>query len=397
MRAALGLLSLAAALLVLGSAQGWGLLHLLAYALLLTVGLAYLWSQGSVRWLYVKPRPRLLRAEVGRSLEERPELENLSWLPRPWLEVIDAGDHPEHNLSQVISLGPRDRKARIVRTPCRQRGKFRLGPIWIASSDPFGLFRRERQVLGETTLIVLPATVPLGESGRLPGELPGGSLQGERVHFTTSNVATIREYQPGDSYNRVHWRSSARQGRLMVKDFERDPFSDVWIVLDLDRQVQVGSGPDSTVEYAVTVAASLGRHYLLGDRAVGVLSQADSLPADRGPRQTLRLLEYLAILQTRREPPLDQLLVAGNQRFSRRDSLIVVTATSDARWVALCRDLTSRGVRSTAVLVQADSFGPGLGSTALLNELGVASIPTYLVRRGDDLAGALAQPVAERL
>jgi uncharacterized protein (DUF58 family) len=394
-RASLGLSALGALLLALGSAQGWDLLHILAYALLLTVGLAYLWSLGSVRALYLRPRPPLLRAEVGRYLEERPELENLNWLPRPWLELIDAGDHPEHNLSQVIALGPRGRRARIVRTLCRQRGLFRLGPLTLASGDPFGLFRREREVQPAGTLIVLPATVPLPGLGRLPGELPGGSLQGERVHFATANVATVRDYQPGDSFGRVHWPSTARLARLMVKEFERDPFSDLWIVLDLDRLVQVGSGPDSTEEYAVTIAASLGCHYLAEDRAVGVVSQSESLLADRGPRQSLRLLEYLAVVRGRREPPLDQLLLANSQRFRRRDNLIVVTPTADPRWVTACRDLAGRGVRASAVLLDGTSFGSAPSAGELLNAVGAGGLPAYLVRRGDDLASALAAPLTD--
>ena len=212
MRTVIGLLLLAALLLGLGSAEGWNLLHALAYSVLLTIGLAYLWTWSSLRAIYVRPRPRLLRSEVGSHLEERAELENLSWLPKPWLEVIDAADHPQHNLSQVISLGPLARRVRVVRTLCRQRGEFTLGPVALAAADPFGLFRRERTVSPVAALIVLPATVELPAFGRLPGELPGGSLQGERVHFTTPNVATIRDYQPGDSYNRVHWRSTARLG-----------------------------------------------------------------------------------------------------------------------------------------------------------------------------------------
>src|SRR6266571_2919749 len=214
MRSVLALLALAALLLMLGSAEGWSLLHSLGYSLLLAIGLCYLWSWCSVRGIYVRQRARVLRSQVGSHFEERAEIENLNWLPRPWLEVLDGSNHPEHNLSQVLSLGPQERRARVLRTLCRQRGEFRLGPVRLAGGDPFGLFREERQVSGPTTLVVLPSTVDLPAFGRLPGELPGGSLQGERVHFTTPNAASIRDYQPGDSYSRLHWPSTARLGRL---------------------------------------------------------------------------------------------------------------------------------------------------------------------------------------
>jgi uncharacterized protein (DUF58 family) len=389
----LGLVALAGLLFVLGSAQGWDMLHTLSYSLLLTILLSYAWSWSSIRGLYVRPRPKLLRSQVGAFLEERAELENQSWLPRPWIEVLDASDHPEHNLSRVLSLGPLERRVRVLRTLCRQRGQFTLGPVWLSGGDPFGLFRRERLVSGPSTLVVFPATVELPGFGQLPGELPGGSLQGERVHFTTANVATVREYQPGDSYNRLHWPTTARLGRLMVKEFERDPFSDLWIVLDFDRTVQAGSGPDSTEEYAVTAAASLARHFLLEDRAVGILTQGQALPVDRGPRQLMRALEFLATARPRHGQALEELLVGEAQRFGRRDNLVVVTAAADARWVSLCRDFAARGVRSSAVLIEASSFGAAASADRLIGELSAAGMPAYVIRQGASLAVCLTRPV----
>jgi uncharacterized protein (DUF58 family) len=383
-------------LLALGSAQGWNLLHTLAYTILLTLLLAFLWAVGSVRRLYLRGRPALIRSQVGALLEERFEIENLSWLPRPWLEVLDATAYPGHNLSQVLCLGPLERRLRTVRTRCRLRGEFTLGPIWLASGDPFGLFRRERLVVQAGRLVVFPATVDLPSFGQLPGDLPGGSLRGERVHFATPNVATVRDYLPGDSFNRVHWRTTARLGKLMVKEFERDPLSDVWLILDLDRLVHAGSGPESTEEYAVTAAASLGRHLLLDDRAVGVLTQGRSLPVDRGPRHLMRLLEFLAVVRPQDRRTLDDLLLAEAQRFGRRDNLIVLTPAGGT-WVSICRDLAARGVRTSAVILDAASFGGASSSAAVLASLQATGLPGYLVSQGADLAASLARPVAGRL
>jgi uncharacterized protein (DUF58 family) len=402
-----GLVLLALTLLGLAAAQGWDLLYALAYGLLMLLGLAWLWSWASVRWIYVRPRPTLLRSQVGNSLEERVDVESLSWLPRPWLELLDAGEHPEHNLSEVLCLGPFGRRARRLRTACRQRGEFRLGPVSLLGSDPFGLFRRERELCPASRLLVLPATVALPSGARLPGELAGGSLQGERVQFTTPNVSSVRDYQPGDSLNRVHWPSTARQQRLVVKEFERDPLSDLWIVLDLDRLIQVGSGPDSTEEYAVTAAASLVSHFLEQERAVGVLTQGTRLPPDRGPAQLLRALEFLAVARpvrpleflalsrTSRPLPLDQMLLAEAQRLGRRDYLVVVSATTDPQWLGVARDLRSRGVSCSAVLVDGRSFGSAPSLEPVVGASLAVGLPTYVLRRGDDLAFALAHPLHE--
>jgi uncharacterized protein (DUF58 family) len=396
MRRLIALLALAALLLGLGAAEGWSLLYTLAYALLFILGVAWLWTWGGLRSVYVRPRPARIRTQVGQLLEDRFEVENTGWLPKPWLEILDGSDYPQHNLSRVLSLGPLDRRAYTVRTRCRQRGAFTLGPTWVATGDPFGLFHRQRQASGACDLVVFPATVELASFGQLPGELPGGPVRGERVHFTTSNVATVREYAPGDSFNRVHWPTTARQGRVMVKEFERDPFSDVWLVLDLDRLIQVGSGADSTEEWAVTIAASLGRYFLLHERALGLLTQGQGLPLDRGPRQLLKLLEFLAVVRPRSRQSLDELLLAQAQRLGRRDTLVIITPSADLHWVTVCRDLAQRGVRSSVALIEPASFGPAPSSARLLTALGEAGLPTYHLRHGDDLALALARPLVGR-
>lgn len=392
MATVVGLLALAALLVGLGALEGWGLLQALGYALVSTIALAWLWSWQSVRGLWLRPRPPALRAQVGSHVEERIELENVSWLPKLWLELLDAGDHPEHNVSQVLSLGPKARRARRIRTLCRQRGSFRLGPVSVAGGDPFGLFPRERPALAPTNLLVYPAMVPLPDLELLEGELQGRARRGERVHHATPNVAGLRDYQSGDAFNRIHWPSSLRQSRLMVKECERDPLSDVWLILDLEREAQVGYGPDSTEEVGVTVCASLARHILMQDRAVGILAGGRALASDRGARQQDRMLEFLALVRPAPQP-LDEQLLANERRFGRHEGLVIITPTREHGWVGLCRHQALRGIRTSVVLLEAASFGPSPPQDALVAKLRASGFQVYVVRRGARLAEALARPV----
>jgi uncharacterized protein (DUF58 family) len=392
-RSVFALLALAGLLYLLGAAQGWPLLHTLAYALILTVVLSWVWSRAAVRELYSRPRPRTLRAQVGRFLEERLELENLSWLPKPWLELIDGGDYPDHNLSQVVTLGPLERRARPYRALCRQRGAFQLGPLSVAGGDPLGLFRHERLLAPACNLLVLPATVDLPTFGRLPGDLSGGALQGERVLFATPNVSSVREYQPGDAVKHVHWPTTARVGKLMVKEFERDPLADLTLLVDLDRLVQTGSGADSTEETVVTVAASLARHFLLTERAVRILVQGDELPLDRGAQHLLRSLEFLAVVRPKRSESVGELLVANATRFGRRDALVVVTPSTESGWIETCRDLRQRGVYTSIALIRASDFGPAPSTEAVIAASSAANLDVYLIDRSSPLGAALAAPM----
>lgn len=373
-------------------AGGWALMFYLSWSLILLLAVSYLLAVSGLHALHFDRQTRALRAEVGTFFEEKLVVESRSWLPKLWLEIDDRGEHREHTASGVVSLGPLGRFERRIRTRCRQRGVFRLGPVYARSGDPFGLFRFGRQIGATSTLVVYPVAHDLRSFGRLPGDLPGGGLQGDRVQFTTPNVAGVREYQPGDTFNRIHWATTARQGRLMAKEFELDPFSDIWLVLDLDRAAMTGEGVESTEEYAVTVCASLAKYFLGEDRAIGVVSQGLVLTADRGTRQLLKILELLAYVRVAAGRTLEELLLGEQQRFGRTDHLVVVTATTADGWLRAVRTLGSRGVHASAVVLESSTFGRAPSSLMVVGSLAAVGVPTYLVKQGDSLQRALSAP-----
>ncbi len=392
-RRPVGILALLAATGLVALAGGWTLMFYAAWTILFLLIAAYLLSISGSRALYFERRTRALRAEVGSYFDERIIVENRSWIPKLWLEIEDQGQHPEHTASFVVSLGPYGRFVRPVHTLCRQRGVFQLGPVFAESGDPFGLFRQRRKIDEASTLVVYPVALPLAAFGRVDGELTGGALQGERVQHTTTNVSGVREYQPGDTFNRIHWRTTARQRRLMVKEFELDPFADIWLVLDLDQRYMVGSGVESVEEYSVTICASLAKYFLDENRAVGFASPGLHLSPDRGTRQLLKIYEVLAFVRPVRGTSLEELLVAEQRRFNRTDTIVVVTASRDDGWVSLMRSLTLRGVRGQSVLLEASTFGRGVPSSlGILGALAAARIPTYVVKRGESIQRALAAP-----
>src|SRR3954469_525552 len=374
-------------------AGGWYLMFYVAWAIAFLLVVAYAMAFLGLRAIFFERRTRALRAEVGSYFDERIVVENRSWIPKLWLEIEDQGQHPEHTISFVSSLGPYGRFVRPVHTLCRQRGVFQLGPVFAESGDPFGMFRQRREIDGASTLVVYPVALPLASFGRVDGDLTGGALQGERVQHTTTNVSGVREYQPGDTFNRIHWRSSARQRQLMVKEFELDPFADIWLVLDLDQRTMAGVGVESVEEYAVTICASLAKYFLDENRAVGFAAQGLHLSPDRGTRQLLKIYEVLAFVRPVSGAPLDELLVAEQRRFSRTDSVVVVTGSREDGWVSIMRSLSLRGVHGQAVVLEASTFGRVPGSLGILGTLAGAHIPTYLVKRGEALQKALAAPV----
>jgi uncharacterized protein (DUF58 family) len=383
-------------LLVFALSTGWSATWGLVWALAILVIVSFAWAHWNVGGLELRRRHRLTRIQVGDTFTEQAILEAqpgpLQWWPRLWLELHDGSDFPSHHLDSVLSLGPLGRKVWELKSVCTRRGRFTLGPVWVTSGDPFGIFRTSRKLVGDANVVVYPRTVRLPRFGRVPGVLPGGSLQGQRVQFTTPNVSSVRDYRPGDAFNRIHWPTSARTNRLMVREFELDPTADVWIVVDLERDVHAGSGLESTEEYAVTAAASLARHLLDQGRAVGMVSQTATLPADRGPRQVERILEVLALVRASSTLTLAALLSAETSRFARSSTLIIVTPSTSEGWARFCQALGGRGVTTTAVLIEAQTFGSAAPTLLLVSSLAAAHIPTYLVKRGEPIEHALSTP-----
>jgi hypothetical protein len=152
--------------------------------------------------------------------------------------------------------------------------------------------------------------------------------------------------------------------------------------------------PPSTEEYGVTIAASLAQHFLQLDREVGFLSYANTrevIQPDRGERQLSRLLEILAVMQARGHIPLAQVLATEGAHLARHTTLVVITPSADPRWVTALRALRARGVQGVGVLMAARTFGPAPDWQPVQAELQASGVPSYLVRRGDDLAVALTQ------
>ena len=388
----LGLAALSLGTLLIALIGGWGVMYRVFYVVVLLGVFSWLWTWLAARSIAVERRSRTQSAQVGGFFEEWVAVDNLSILPMPWVELRSDSNFTQHAARRGFFLSPRGRRSWLMHTQCTSRGKFTLGDILVSTGDAFGLFQRQVRFASETTIIVYPRTVDFITPGHIPGQLPGGSQQHGRVPFVTPTVSGVRDYQPSDAFNRIHWPSTARTGRLMVKEFELDPFADMWVILDLNRYTHLGHGEDSTEEYAVTVAASLARHFLMENRAVGLLAQGEVLQPDRGTRQLSKMLDVLAVVQANRWETLDELLQGESLKISRLSTVMVVTPSVDTGWVAVCQHLVQRGVSMLAALIEPATFGGGAASIEVVGALAAASIPTYLVKRGEPLEGMLAQP-----
>jgi len=118
--------------------------------------------------------------------------------------------------------------------------------------------------------------------------------------------------------------------------------------------------------------------------------EREFLLAERGGAQYSRILESLALIRADGRIPLAEVLIAEGRRFSRHSALIVITPSSDERWITSLQQVVQRGARPVAVVLEANTFGGKNGSPLLVGFLAASNVPCYLVKRGEPLAKCLA-------
>lgn len=374
----------------LALANGLHLMFRLAYVIGLVLFVSYGWAWLSLRGIETSLEGMPHRAEVGSAVKQEMKARSRGFFPRLWLEVCLETDMPGVEPRIIMDISSREPRWWQVEIQCSQRGYFSIGPARITSSDPLGLYRLQVSQGRPHSLLVYPATIPLPYF-----HLPMATLTGEgrlrrRTSAITPNASSVRDYTHDDSFNRIHWPSSAHTGKLMVKEFDQDPSSDIWLVLDMQQKVQAGSGPDSTEEYAVTIAASIAKKYLQIDRNVGLLAvgpQLIHIEAQRGGAHLWRIMEALALVRARGDVSLGDLLTMEGRRFGRHTTLAIITPSPDEAWHEELAHLDRRGVASAVILLDAASFGGEQATAALPGPDG--AFPVFTLRKGDDPSQAL--------
>jgi hypothetical protein len=221
------------------------------------------------------------RVPAGQTVQVSLLIENVTRLPTSLLLAEDTvpyslGSRPRFVLERIEREGSRE-----LNYPLRSdvRGKFTVGPLRIRVADAFGLVELGRSFSTYSTLVVSPKIVPL------PGTVIPGSWLGDgegraRVVAAAGDDDTgTRPYRDGDELRRVHWRSTARYGELMVRREEQQWRNHAVLLLDTRRRAHAGSGTTSSFEFAVSAAASIGVHLAMHGFDGQLVTDAGAIPS----------------------------------------------------------------------------------------------------------------------
>lgn len=307
---------------------------------------------------------------------------NRALTPSAPMQAVDSVAGTEVELI-VPGAGPRGTAKVEYSFRALRRGEIDLGPVVLERIDPWGLFRRQGRLSDVTTLLVHPRIhhVDLALGGRRQG-LEGG--QADRDMLGSNQFSTLREYVIGDELRQVHWKSTARIGKLMVKQLVDNPLPRALVIVDTDSASYPPPqhGPDGLVDFteeAVDVAASITAALVEAglpaivrgtttDESVEVL-RAEDVPA------MLDMLALLEVGKPSRPPTTFRPLIIS----ARATSLYFVTGSLSTRVGDM---LDASGLLGSSRMVRMGVEGPG------------ASPRTGFTIRDVRLASDLAIPVA---
>lgn len=316
------------------------------------------------------------RVSAGSETRVYLRVNNVSRLPTGLLMLQDRvpyvlGPRPRFVLDRIEAGGRREVSYRVRSD---MRGRFLLGPLQLRLTDPFGMVELTRSFSAHDTLTVIPRTEPLPPV-RLSGQSGGyGDSRQRSLALAGEDDVIPRAYRHGDDLRRVHWRSTARYGNLMVRREEQPQQPRCTVLLDTFGQGWAGSGPGSSFEWAVSGVASTVMHLiergygvqlLTGDGSLTTGLDSGALIGDSSETAGL-LLDSLAVVEHSEEA--DMGTVMGKLRASDGQLVAFLGEMDEARAADLAR-LRPRAGGAIAFIARGQG-GEGEAQARSLREAG---------------------------
>jgi uncharacterized protein (DUF58 family) len=320
------------------------------------------------------------------SLAMRLRVRNHGRLTRHFLKIVDACPLEDPNSSPRVFLlpmiGARSTVDFSYVATCYRRGRYTASTVVLETAAPVGLFVRRRFLELPLNVTVYPHYYEM-DGAPLVGETWADQGYGAKSRSAAEFYGS-REYHHGDPLKFIHWRNTARLGQLVVKEFEEPSQVSVAIAFDTGREW--GTGRESTLEYAIRVAASLAHRCSDSGQPISILA---------GPAPPLRAhwsdaIEYLAGLEVGSGPGLEELVA----RAEPGQGLVAVVPSHETGLGPTLARLARR--RGRLVVVLLDGFSPKEESPAVHSTLSTGGVKLVRCPLGGlkDALDALAQALS---
>jgi uncharacterized protein (DUF58 family) len=380
---------IALALAGAGATAQAGWLYVLAAGALGLVGASYLYPHPTRALEAMRSLPA--RVRVGDEVRASISVTNHGRSAMPTFRVEDRFEAFPPAAIACERLSREARAEAEVTRVVTKRGYFDAGTISVTCGAPFGFLRSAKTVEVASPLIAVPRWVDLRSFPILePSSFPSDVLHERARMGAGEEFLGVREYRPGDSPRAVHWRSTARAGHLMVREYEELPSTRVAIVLT---GVEHGDAPDSSFEVLVSAAASIVLYALSTGHPVDLVRSGRN-----GAHETLfepdraGALEWMAGAKPSDGSPVE-LSRRVLERLGRRGTVVVCAPTAGRAGAELgdvARVVQSAAARVLVVAAVSSSWmDRPVANEVHLSDIGAGRVRVRTIAKGESLRACL--------
>lgn len=346
-----------------------GFFYLFFWFLATLVSLSLVWV--AVEYFVIKlsiDRNATVKLEEDDFLEIETVIRNRSFLPvfnfvlEDYVACASEGERKQRFLLEYI--GPRQTVTLRYRCQCPLRGRYEIGPFSMHFFDPWAIFFLKKMVFAYSELYVYPRTFNIPKFPPLTkGTAPWFGIETSRVSGDEHEFYGIREYKAGDPIRKIHWLSSARKNKLIVKQFQHQVFFRATIIFNLNKDNNYGEGKESVAEYIIKIAASVAKYFIDRDVSVEVIAhigETAHIPFNKGPEHLEDIFRLLTIARPESRVSMDELFQEFAPYIPNDSSLIAIMPNEDWEFLPAMLSLKVRNVSLVPLIVNCASFlGPG--------------------------------------
>ena len=278
---------------------------------------------------------------------------------------------------------------------CLKRGEYKMGPFVVYFFDPLNIFFFKRIFYVYSGLVVYPQLFRIEKFPALTRSiLPWFGIETARSSGDDDEFYGVREYKDGESVKKIHWISSARKNKLIVKQFQLQSFFGTTIIFNLEKAKNLGEGKESVAEYIIKIAASVAGY--LTERGVSIellahIGEIVHLPFNKGQDHLENILRVLAVAQAESRISFREALEEFARYIPNNCSLIAVMSDQDYADLSRMVSLNSRGVSLIPLIVVSDTFYPVPDKQKIIRQtknkvLNLVNMQAKFFAQGDNLS-----------
>ena len=384
--------------LLTGMATGFDLFYRLFYILTITAVLALIWLIYTIKSVEVSIRRERIKISVGDRISDRLQIRARGSFIKSIVILEDESTIPGYT-NRTALVPSKGYRLSNSSTPITKRGLFTIGPTSVTSSDVLGIFHGKFYSGYQEQITIFPQIVN-ADRFQLQAHIHSSDSSIVRpTQVLTPHAASVRDYAYGDSLSRIHWKSTAKQGKLMSKDFDLGLSDQIWILVDMESEAQYECENRITDEIMISAAASLMKKYTDSNIPIGFIANGDRnirLKCNSSESHFEEAITEMATLKPEGNTSFDELIGSLASQWGSNSSVVLITTTSSLKWIPRLIDLSYRKINTTVVIANPRPNTDQLKFQEQVSKLSEIGISPYVITDQGTLSENLSETHIQR-